>query len=749
MPARQFSPGTTALTPAEEEARLSALAALGVMDSSAEPMFDDLVLLASQLCDAPIALISLVDDTRQWFKARCGLDASETPREFAFCAHALAAPDILEVSDALADPRFADNPLVVGAPGIRFYAGSPLLGSNGQVYGTLCVIDTVARALSQRQREGLGRLSRQVVNQLEARADWLKAQIQASTLNRLLEAMPDGVVSCGADGLLAQFNGAARDWHGTDPRALPPEQWAEHFDLFESTGTNLLATDQIPLMQAWRGHTVRDFELVIKAAGQAPRTVCCNAEPLVGADGAALGAVSVMHDVTAERQISTALAEGAARLERALEGAELGLWELRVDKMTMQVDPRGSAMLGLGNQATMKTADEWTGLLHPADREANSAAFVRHLRGAAPTYENEFRVMRANSEPTWLFSKGKITHRDEAGRPTRIIGTFMDISERKRKDDALTRAAQLLRQSGQMAKVGGWTLELANGQAAWTDEVYRIHDLGPAHSPDLSTSLKFYTEASRPVITAAVERCIRDGTPWDLELEMISDKGRHVWVRAQGEPIYEEGRIVRLGGAFQDITDRKQAELQLQRLNATLAELSYTDALTGLGNRRLFDEALALEWARASRKESSLALLMIDIDYFKRYNDLHGHPAGDSCLKRIATILQDTLLRGYEKALRYGGEEFAVLLPDTDQCGAEVVARRMLDALGLATIPHGASPAGPHVTLSVGIACVVPAEPLRAADLLRKADEALYRAKGDGRARMVSLPLLPMPEENR
>jgi diguanylate cyclase (GGDEF)-like protein/PAS domain S-box-containing protein len=748
MPAQQPPLDMAALSTVAEETRLRALAALGVMDSSSEPLFDDLALLASQLCDAPIALISLVDDKRQWFKARCGLDASETPREFAFCAHALTAPDILEVQDALVDPRFADNPLVLGTPGIRFYAGAPLLGRNGQIYGSLCVIDTVARTLSQRQHEGLSRLSRQVVNQLETRADRQKAQLQASTLSRLLEAMPDAVVSCGADGLLSLFNETARQWHGTDPRELAPAQCAEHFELFESTGNHRLATESIPLIRAWRGQTVRDFELVIKARSQPPRAVRCNAEPLVGADGAALGAVCVMHDVTSDREISNSMAESNARLERALDGAELGLWELRVDEMTLQVDARGSAMLGLGSQAMIKSAKEWTGLLHPADQTANSAAFERHLRGAASTYESEFRVMRAGDEPIWLFSKGKITHRDPTGLPTRVIGTFMDISERKRKDLELARAAQLLRQSGHMAKVGGWTLDLASGQATWTDQVYRIHDLDPAHRPDLSTALRFYTASSRPLITAAVERCIQDGTPWDLELEIISEKGRHVWVRVQGEPIYDDSRIVRLGGAFQDVTERKQSEIQMQRLNTTLAELSYTDALTGLGNRRLFDETLALEWARASRKESWLALLMIDVDYFKRYNDLHGHPAGDSCLQNIAKILKDTLPRVHEQAMRYGGEEFAVLLPDTDRCGAEVVALRMLDALGLAALPHGASPAGPHVTLSVGVAYVIPCSPLSAGDLLRRADEALYQAKGDGRARMVSLPLKPELDEN-
>jgi len=247
-------------------------------------------------------LVSLVDADRQWFKARCGLDADETPRDFAFCAHAILTPDILEIPDTRADPRFAGNPLVIGSPGIRFYAGAPLNGKGGYRYGSLCVIDTKPRQLSDWQRDALVRLARQAVSHLETRTERLEAQTKQQTLARLLEAMPDGVVSCDANGLLAEFNGAARQWHGIDPRALPPEQWAPHFGLFEADGLQQLSTDRVPLLRAWRGESVRASEIVIKAEGQPARTVLCNAEQLLSPDGVALGAVCVMHDVSAIKE---------------------------------------------------------------------------------------------------------------------------------------------------------------------------------------------------------------------------------------------------------------------------------------------------------------------------------------------------------------------------------------------------------------------------------------------------------------
>jgi GAF domain-containing protein len=175
--------------PPNEQERLTLLREYAVLDTPPEQAFDDVVQLATLICGAPIALVTLVDETRQWFKARIGLEVSSTPRESAFCAHAILDEAPLIVTDACADTRFADNPLVTGSPHIRFYAGAPLITPRGGRLGTLCVIDQAPRDLGVDQVRALEALSRVVVEHLEFRrlaANLANALDRSRTLSGLL-----------------------------------------------------------------------------------------------------------------------------------------------------------------------------------------------------------------------------------------------------------------------------------------------------------------------------------------------------------------------------------------------------------------------------------------------------------------------------------------------------------------------------------------------------------------------------------
>lgn len=196
----------------------------------------------------------------------------------------------------------------------------------------------------------------------------------------------------------------------------------------------------------------------------------------------------------------------------------------------------------------------------------------------------------------------------------------------------------------------------------------------------------------------------------------------------------DAGGFLRITGAIEDIHERRIAELELQEAQAELIALAYRDALTGMHNRRALDEQLQIEWDRARRNGRPLALLTLDIDWFKRFNDHYGHPAGDECLRQVASVIGQCLRRPGDFAGRVGGEEFQIVMPETDIAGALKVARLMLATLQARALPHADSPLG-QVSFSIGVAAMTVSAEARLQALVERADAQLYESKRLGRAR--------------
>ncbi len=205
-----------------------------------------------------------------------------------------------------------------------------------------------------------------------------------------------------------------------------------------------------------------------------------------------------------------------------------------------------------------------------------------------------------------------------------------------------------------------------------------------------------------------------------------------------GRPLRRLKPMLRAGQARRERELWLERELQAARMELTrLAQLAGTDALTGLANRRRLDEALGKQWRQGLRQHDALAVLMIDVDHFKPYNDQYGHAQGDRCLQAIAQAVAGAMYRPGDLAARYGGEEFAVVLPGADLRGAVEIGNRIRAAVAALELPHRANAPG-HVTVSIGAAWVMPTPFMTAADLLAAADDALYAAKRDGRDGVVA-----------
>ncbi len=575
--------------PLHEPERKRALERLDILDSAPEREFDALVAAAALVCGVPISLVSLVDHDRQWFKANLGLSGvSETPRDVAFCAHAILDDGIFEVHDALADPRFADNPLVATAPGIRFYAGASLRLSDGANVGTLCVIDRVPRRLSEKQREALNLLSIAAVEALESRRMARAFAASEARFRTLSEASPLGVFATDAAGTCTYTNARWQAIFGLSEAEALGEGWSH----------TLHADDKAAVFAQWR-HSASlkqefDMEFRVCRRDGTVRHVRSVARALLDGDVEVTGYVGSVEDITEHLQSRRALDEDRLRLAAIIQGTGAGTWEWNVQTGETRFNDRWAEIVGATlNELSPTTIQTWADLAHPEDMARSSVLLQAHFTGETVAYECEVRMRHRDGHWVWVHDRGKVLTRTAQGQPEWMFGTHLDITARKAQEDRLRKSEELLNRTGVLAQVGGWEVDIASGSIHWSEQTCRIHGVELGYQPQLAEAIDFYAPQARPIVEAAVAQAMADGTDWDLELPLIQKGGRKIWVRAVGHAEFEDAKPVRLFGAFQDITQRVQGRLALE---AAQQRVTLATEAGGIGVWELNVQTGVLTW---------------------------------------------------------------------------------------------------------------------------------------------------------
>lgn len=280
--------------------------------------------------------------------------------------------------------------------------------------------------------------------------------------------------------------------------------------------------------------------------------------------------VTVFDNITERKKIEERIRQSEERLSLVLRAAEIGTWDWNLASGEIFASPQLRTLLGLSFDEIV-TYERFIQVIHPDVRERINQVIQDTIHDNKD-FDEEMRVIWPDGSLHWITSRGRV-YKDQTGRAVRMAGATIDITELKRNQETIQVKDELLRLTGEMAHVGGWEFDTETLSGAWTDEVARIHDLDPQQPTNAELGMSFYRGESRKSIEDAVEKAIKQGTPYDLELEMTTAKGIRKWVRTIGMPVFQGNKIVKVKGIFQDITERKKAEDEIRRMNDELEEI--------------------------------------------------------------------------------------------------------------------------------------------------------------------------------
>jgi PAS domain S-box-containing protein len=537
---------------AREAARLAALEAYAIMDSAPEAAFDDIVAIAAQICQVPMALISLIDSERQWFKAAVGLEVQQTPREIAFCAQAIQQDHALVVEDAAADPRFAANPLVTGDPNLRFYAGAQLLTPDGLALGTLCVLDRRPRQLTDAQLSALQALSRQVITQMELRKALAMRHTEAERSRLIIESAVDyAIVSIDLQGRVTSWNPGAERILGWSAAEMRGAELSCIFTPEDTAGGRM----QKEMNDALCWGTGNDERWHMRKSGA---RFWANGEmtPIRDDSEKVVGFVKVLRDRTDQHQATEALRASEERSTRAQSAGGVGVFELDIRSNTLRGSPEFCRLFGLPHQDTIP-AERIEALIHPDDRRRLS---LGRTEPDHASLDVEYRILREDDKQLrWIARKGRYEIGAD-GRVARLVGVVQDISDRRVAQLDAEQSAAQFQTFAQALPNHVWTA-LPDGRLDWFND--RLLEYSGMSRPDLDgfgwTKIVHPDDIGRSA--RQWSETLVTGEVYETEFRLRRSDGVFRWHLTRALPLRAaDGSITRWVGTNTDIHERKLSE---------------------------------------------------------------------------------------------------------------------------------------------------------------------------------------------
>ena len=553
-----------------EQNRLKVLEELQILDTANNKLFDNLTVLASQICNTPIALISLIDEKRQWFKSKVGLSIDETEREISFCGHAIYESDsFFEVKDAKKDNRFKDNPLVTGKPNIRFYAGVTLK-VDGENIGTLCVIDQLPRELSETQKQSLELLSEQVVSQIKAH----KVLIELDELNvhhqQIIDNVKGIIFEADESGKFKFVNTNFIEISGYDEHKLIG---SHHLDIIHPEDQTLVKQTYQKLLKQQAKESIDEFRIICKNG----EVKWVNQHTHISYDqnGKMISILGIAQNITESKSNQIKLLDTSQQLTSIIETISEGVLVIDTSSKIVLTNTAADYMFNIEQDDF--DCDHIANRLFLLDKKSslNYNPFEEILL-MKKAFKAEFYYKQSKSKEGHFIKFSGDQMFDKDGNLIGAVIIISNIHEQKIREYEILKGNQLLEQTQRMAGIGHWEVDLETQLVFWSDETKKIHEVPQSFKPTLEEGINFYEEKSQPIITKAIDKAIKECTSWDEVLQIVTAKNRIRWVRAIGKAHQsdENSSPNKLFGVFQDITEQKEKEETLIAKEKLVLELN-------------------------------------------------------------------------------------------------------------------------------------------------------------------------------
>lgn len=559
--------------PPYEEERLKTLHGYEILDTLQEKHFDEITRTAATICDCKIALISLIDDKRQWFKSRYGLEVAETAREISYCGHAIMGDELFIVEDASKDDRFCDNPLLLNDPHIRFYAGAPLVAPNGHKLGTLCVIDSIPKVLSLNQKEMLQTLSKQVVNYFEIRR--ITEQLKNSELKRakVIDNILEGMVVQDETGKIIEFNSAALEVLDlTEGQLLGRDSMDPRWRAIKLDGQPFPGEEH-PAMQTIRTReSVKGVIMGIETSGRGQRWIQISSVPLAIKER--FNVVTTFQDITDQINFQNELRRTNQYLDLALEGAGLGIWEWDLRNNSVKYDRRWAGQLGLELAEIDMTFSTWEERVHPDDLTQCLADIKLYIDGKTDRYENIHRLRHKDGHWVYVLNCSRFSEWDQQGKPTKLTGTHFDITRAKEQERELA----LILQGN---SIGIWKFNPICNALTWDESMFKIYGIEKeSFTGDYQAWVKCLHPDSKLAVMAQFEQALKVDSHFDTMFSIVTNRGERRFI--QSRAVIERDKCgipTMVIGVNTDVTKEQEAlrevnrQMKISLHNAKLASI--------------------------------------------------------------------------------------------------------------------------------------------------------------------------------